>query len=429
MAISSISIEAAPPTRWPRRYTIIVLFALGTALCYIDRVNISIAIIPLAADKGYDAAAKGLVLSSFFWGYLWLQMLGGWLADRFGGKRVLMAGVAVWSLATALTPPAASLSFGALLATRALLGAGEGLNFPAVHSVAARWTVVTERARAISFHFSGLTFGTMIALLVSPAIIIELGWPSVFYISGALGLVWLAAWQTKAADAPEDCPGVTAQELATIAAGRPGMPLAEAIPWAAILREPAVWAIVIAHLCNNFGFYIILLWLPSYLAHNFNVPMARLGELSVIPYAVAFVMQNASGWMADTLQKRGMSLTAVRKSMQGTAFVLGALPLLALPAASSVGVAVILVTLSIGGSALGVAAFAVNHLDVAPRYAGILMGLSNTFATIPGIIGVASTGFILEKTNSFAATFYLTAIVYTVGLVCYLALASGERKI
>src|SRR5438552_768902 len=108
MAISSISIEAAHAGRWPRRYTVIVLFALGTALCYIDRVNISIAIIPLAEDKGYDAAARGLVLSSFFWGYIWLQMLGGWLADRYGGKRILMAGVAMWSLATALTPLAAS---------------------------------------------------------------------------------------------------------------------------------------------------------------------------------------------------------------------------------------------------------------------------------------------------------------------------------
>ncbi|HUY20165.1 MAG TPA: ACS family MFS transporter [Candidatus Binataceae bacterium] len=429
MAISSINIEAPHDQGWPRRYTVIVLFALGTALCYIDRVNISIAIIPLAADKGYDAAAQGLVLSSFFWGYIWLQMLGGWLADRFGGKRVLMAGVAIWSLATALTPPAASISFGALLVTRALLGAGEGLNFPAVHSVAARWTLVTERARAIAFHFSGLTFGTIVALLVSPAIVIDLGWPSVFYISGALGLVWLAAWYIKAADAPEDCPGVSAHELATIAAGRPEMPLAGSIPWAAILHEPAVWAIVIAHLCNNFGFYIILLWLPSYLSHTFQVPMARLGELSVIPYAVAFVMQNASGWFADTLQKRGMSLTAVRKSMQTAAFAAGAIPLIALPAATSAGVAVTLVTLSIGGSSLGVAAFAVNHLDVAPRYAGILMGLSNTFATIPGIVGVAATGFILQKTNSFAAAFYLTAVVYAIGMVCYLAIGSGDRKI
>src|SRR5712692_3357195 len=114
MPIATDAALAAPLT-WPRRYTVVVLFALATALCYIDRVNISIAIIPLAREKGYDAAAKGLVLSSFFWGYLWLQLLGGWMADRFGGKRVLAAGVALWSVATFLTPPAASISFGALL--------------------------------------------------------------------------------------------------------------------------------------------------------------------------------------------------------------------------------------------------------------------------------------------------------------------------
>jgi ACS family sodium-dependent inorganic phosphate cotransporter len=429
MATSSIILDAPQTARWPRRYTVILLFALGTALCYIDRVNISIAIIPLARDRGYDDAARGLVLSAFFWGYIWLQMLGGWLADRFGGKRVLMAGVAIWSLATALTPPAASISFGVLLATRAMLGVGEALNFPAVHSVAARWTLVTERARAISFHFSGVTLGTIIALLVSPPIVLAFGWPAVFYISGALGLLWLAAWQLKAADSPEECPGMTADEMATIAAGRPEISLAPSIPWVAILSEPAVWAIVIAHLCNNFGFYILLLWLPSYLSHNFHVPMTRLGELSVIPYAVAFAMQNIAGWLADMLQKRGMSLTAVRKLLQGTAFATGALPLLALPMATSAGVAVLLVTLSIGGSALGSGAFAVNHLDVAPRYAGILMGLSNTFATIPGIIGVAATGFILQRTGSFSAIFYLTAMVYTAGLVCYVAMADGEQRI
>src|SRR5512137_1739781 len=122
MADSPIPVEMeagrSNTREWPRRYTVVVLFALATALCYVDRVNISIAIIPLARDKGYDAASKGLVLSSFFWGYLWPQMLGGWVADRFGGKRVLAAGVALWSLATFFTPPAAAVSFGALLAMR-----------------------------------------------------------------------------------------------------------------------------------------------------------------------------------------------------------------------------------------------------------------------------------------------------------------------
>ena len=100
-------------TRWWR------LFFLATVLCYVDRVSISVAIIPLSHDRGYDAAAHGIILSAFFWGYLWPQLLGGWMSDRFGGRRVLAFGVAVWSIATLLTPPA-SVSFGLLIAMRVL---------------------------------------------------------------------------------------------------------------------------------------------------------------------------------------------------------------------------------------------------------------------------------------------------------------------
>ncbi|HVN91877.1 MAG TPA: ACS family MFS transporter [Candidatus Binataceae bacterium] len=414
---------------WPRRYTVVVLFALATALCYIDRVNISIAIIPLAKDKGYDAATRGVVLSAFFWGYAWPQMIGGWIADRFGGKRVLAVGVALWSLATFLTPLAASVSFGMLFFMRAALGVGEALNFPAVHSLAARWTIASERARAISLHFSGTAFGTIIALLISPPIIIYLGWRAVFYISGATGIIWLLFWWRKAADSPEDCADLSPDELAVIKAGRPDMPLAESIPWRRIFTEKSVWAIVIAHLCNNFGFYILLLWLPSYLDHQFHVPMKQLGKLSVIPYVAAFTMQNFSGWFADRLHHRGMSLTTVRKMMQATSFALGGSALLLLPTIHSAGAAVALTTLSLAGTGIGAGGFIVNHIDIAPRYAGILMGLSNTFATLPGIIGVAATGFILEATGSFSAVFYLIAMVYAVGALAYVAMASGERQI
>ena len=107
---------------------------------------------------------------------------------------------------------------------------------------------------------------------------LSLGWPSVFYISGALGIVWLVAWQLKAANGPEECPASRPRNCALIMSERAAeVELADRIPWGRILRERAVWAIVIAHLCNNFGFYIILLWLPSYLTRNFGVPMERLG--------------------------------------------------------------------------------------------------------------------------------------------------------
>ncbi|MBV8774673.1 MAG: MFS transporter [Deltaproteobacteria bacterium] len=214
-----------------------------------------------------------------------------------------------------------------------------------------------------------------------------------------------------------------------INADRPQAPLAESIPWAAILREKNVWAIVIAHVCNNFGGYIILLWLPTYLHRIFNVPIERLGNYSIVPWIAAFLVANLSGWVADNLRKRGMNMTAVRKLMQAVAFTLGAVPMILLPLAHSPLVATILVTVATGGAGFGVAGFAANHLDIAPRYAGILMGLSNTFAQLPGIVGVALTGFIVNLTHSFAGAFYLIAAVYVVGMICYLTLGGGERRL
>jgi ACS family sodium-dependent inorganic phosphate cotransporter len=156
--------------------------------------------------------------------------------------------------------------------------------------------------------------------------------------------------------------------------------------------------------------------------------MERLGTYSIIPWIAALCVGNLSGWIADALRKRGMSMTTVRKLLQASAFTLGALPMILLPGAKSPVVAIALVTVALGGVAFGVAGFAVNHLDIAPQYAGILMGLSNTFAQLPGIVGVALTGFIVQATHSFAAAFYLTAVVYLIGMVCYLAMGSGERK-
>jgi sugar phosphate permease len=235
---------------------------------------------------------------------------------------------------------------------RSLLGLGESVHFPAAHSIAARWTIASERSRAISLYVSGASFGTIVALLASPIIVLSLGWPVVFYISGVLGLLWLAIWMLKVADNPENCVGVSAQELALIRADRPAARRAKSIPWAAILREKHVWAIVIAHLCNGFGVYIIILWLPSYLHQTFNVPMERLGTYSIIPRIAAFCIGNISGWIADALCRRGMSLTAVRKLMQAAAFTLGAVPMVLLPSATSALVANTLVTISLGGSPL-----------------------------------------------------------------------------
>ena len=417
------------PSRIPRRYTIVALYFIATMLCYVDRVSISVAIIPLARRFDYAAGAQGLILSAFFWGYFCTQLVGGWMSDRFGGRRVLGAGVAIWSLATLLTPQAAAISFPLLFAIRVVLGLGEGVNFPAIHSLTARWMLVSERARSLSLNFSGMYLGTVLALLASPMIIAAFGWPALFYISGAIGLAWVVAWMLAAADRPEDSRHISPAELAAITSTRNAEARASRVPWVKIAREKAVWAIVLAHFCSNFGFNILLLWLPTYLHHSFGVTVARVGIYSIVPWIATFVVVNSGGWLADAMLLRGTSVGATRKLMQSCAFGIGALPLLALPAARTPGAAIALITISAAANGLGLAAYGVNHLDVGPTYAGVLMGISNTIAAIPGIIGVAVTGFIVQASGSFAAVFYLIAAVDVIGLLGYLRWASGDRKL
>jgi len=423
------SAPSITPSRIPRRYIIVALYFLATMLCYVDRVSISVAIIPLARRFDYAAGAQGLILSAFFWGYFCTQLIGGWMSDRFGGRRVLGAGVAIWSLATLLTPQAAAISFAVLFAIRVVLGLGEGVNFPAIHSLTARWMLVSERARSLSLNFSGMYLGTVLALLASPMIIAAFGWPALFYISGALGLVWVLAWMLAAADRPEDSRHISSAEIAAITSSRNAEARAGRVPWAKIMREKAVWAIVLAHFCSNFGFNILLLWLPTYLQHTFGVAVARVGIYSIVPWIASFVVVNSGGWIADAMLLRGTSVGATRKLMQSCAFGIGALPLLALPAARSPAAAIALITISAAANGLGLAAYGVNHLDVGPTYAGVLMGISNTIAAIPGIIGVAVAGFIVQASGSFAAVFYLIAAVDVIGLLGYLRWASGDRKL
>jgi ACS family sodium-dependent inorganic phosphate cotransporter len=430
MAESALSNSApAPQSRWPQRYTVVALFGLATVLCYVDRVSISVAIIPLARDLGYDSARQGIVLSAFFWGYLLTQLLGGVVADRIGGKWALATGVAIWSLATFLTPPATA-AFSLLLAMRVLLGLGEGVNFPAIHSLTARWIPIAERARMLSLNFSGMHVGTVTAFILSPPIIVAFGWPALFYITGAVGGIWVAVWIVRVPRHPPDSPAASSAASRDAAQDAHGLAArAPAIPWVKIAREKAVWAIVIAHFCSNFGYYILLLWLPTYLNYTFKVPLSEVGAYSLPPWIAAIISINAGGWIADSLLRRGMHITVVRKLMQSIAFTLSALPLLFVPTVESSFTAVVLVTISVAANGLGLAGFGVNHLDVGPNHAGILMGISNTVATVPGIVGVAAAGFIVQATGSFSAVFYLAAAIYLAGMFGYLAWATGERRL
>ena len=413
---------------WPARYPVVLLAALAVFVCYMDRVVMSITIIPMAAEFGWSPEEQGRVLSSFFVGYLLTQIAGGWLAERYGGKVVLGSGVLFWSFFTLITPFAAAGGLAALLVARILMGVGEGITFPSIYALFGRWIPTTERSRAIGILFSMIPLGSVFALVATPWIVERYSWHAAFYLFGAIGFIWWLGWQRLATRNPEEHPRMTAAELALIRDGATEA-AADGPPPAltALLRAPAVWAIIVCHFAANWGSYVLLAWMPTYINKGLGVDFASVGLITMIPSLVAFVAMNAGGWMADRLIQSGMNVTRVRKLMQTIGFGGSAAVLAVVGYVESVPLAIALMSLGnfFGGATAG--GFGVNHLDIAPRGAGIIMGLSNTAATIPGIVGVYASGLILEATGSWTLVFQTAAGVLIFGLIVYLLFASARK--
>ena len=425
--------QAAPATdpgprrpRWPQRYTLVGLCACAVFICYIDRVNISVAAIAMQADLGWSETVKGVVLSSFFVGYLLTQIPGGWLANRFGGRWVLGAGVLLWSVFTILTPPAAMTSMALLIAVRIGMGIGEGVTFPAIYSLFSKWVPSSETSRAVASTYSGVPAGTLTALLATGLIVNSLGWPAVFYLFGGLGFVWVAVWFLRATESPETHPRVSAAEVELIRAGRAGGKGTAKVPWRELFSKAPVWALIVNHFCFNWGFYVLLSWLPSYFSGALGVDVRGAALYAAAPWVTTFAMMNVSAWLADRMLKAGRSLLFVRKLMQTIGALGPAVFLFLLRDASSAGTAVLLLCGALGLAAFATAGFAPNHLEIAPRHADVLMGITNTAGTIPGIVGVIVTGWLVDVSGSYAPAFLLAAGLYLFGAVVWLLFAAAE---
>ena len=418
---------------FPYRFRLISLSTLAVFICYIDRINISVAAVEIQDQFGWDNTQLGLVLSSFFIGYIFTQYLGGFLADRYGGKKVLGYGVLFWSLFTILTPAAAHHSFFLLLFTRVLLGLGEGVTFPALHSLYARWVPYQERTRAIAFTNSGIPLGSIFAYVATPIIMIVYGWEWAFYLFGAIGIVWFFFWQRNITSLPNEHPDISQNELTLILKEAPASEKAPKLPpFKTLIKNRPLWAIIVAHFCANWPLFVFISWLPIYLKDGLGVDYqdetALFITLILIPSIVSVIFVNLGGFLSDNFIKKGYHKLSVRRictiiGFGGSAISLGIIPLFE----SIIGVITMLCITNICAG-LGTGGFSVNHADIGPKHTGSIMGISATIATIPGIIGVAISGFLVDLTGSFDSIFYLASAIVLFGGAFYLTFASASKQ-
>ncbi|KAK1321310.1 putative anion transporter 7 [Acorus calamus] len=444
-------------TKFPKRYLIVLLTFICTSVCYIERVGFSIAYTVAADAAGVNQSSKGMILSTFYYGYALSQVPGGWVAQLIGGRRVLLMSFVLWSLTCALVPLDPSRAT-ILVIARLLVGVAQGFIFPSIHTVLAQWVPPHERSRSVSLTTSGMYLGAAAGMLLLPTLVKFKGPQSVFLAEAALGASWSLLW-LKFSSEPSR---MDQQKASAVGFGKSLLPTSKSkenikvlhkakvenggesavrpmeIPWKSIVTSLPVWAIVVNNFTFHYALYVLMNWLPTYFEQGLQLSLQDMGSSKMLPYLNMFIFSNIGGVVADHLiTRRILSVTKTRKLLNTVGFVVAALALMALPLFRTSTGAIFCSSVSLGLLALGRAGFAVNHLDIAPRYAGIVMGVSNTAGTLAGIVGVGLTGWILEKAKasdtdlstpeSWKQVFYIPGYLCMFSSIIFLLFSTGER--
>ena len=419
----------------PIRFKVIFYSFLAVFICYIDRVNISVAIIPMQNQFGWSESQVGLILGSFYAGYMVSMTLGGYLADKYGGKKVLGYGLLLWSFFTVITPAFAYSGLWLLILIRVLMGLGEGITFPSWHAIYARWIPFKERTRSIAITNSGISVGTVFGYVVAAIIISRYSWEWVFYSFGILGIFWYFFWQRNVTSYPEDHKSISSEELDYIIKEAPSKETPPKIPLSKLIKNQPFLAIAIATFCNNWALYTFLSYLPRYV----NDPLSTGGlgieldsslfiYLILIPSVVSVFALLFGGILADSLIKRGFKVITVRKTVNTIGFFGSSIFLILIPFQDSLVNILVLLCLVNTCSGICQGGFGVNHADLGPKYTGSLVGMAGSIGMIAAIFSPIAAGYVLEFSNSWNLIFYVCSGILVIGGLYYLIFASAEKQ-
>jgi MFS transporter, ACS family, D-galactonate transporter len=391
-----------------RAWTIAGLLFTAGFINYFDRAIVSIALPVIGADLHLGPAAKGVLLSAFFWSYALMQLPMGWAADRANLRWLYAGAFALWSLACGFTGFAASLA--ALLVMRVLLGIGESIYLPGGMKIISTLFGPRDRGLASGIMNCGTRAGLAIGAPVIALLVHSFGWQSAFFVLGFGSLVWLVPWMAivpagVSFRTSPSAPGL-AQTLRTIDRNLLGM--------------------CIGHVCYSYYWYLLVTWLPDYLMESRHIPLERAGAYVMVPFLVYSISEPLGGWIADRLVARGYNERRSRKAIVTVAFLTSTM-LLAVGHLASDRAAVLAIS---GASLVGLATGNLYVLlaGVAPEGAiGMWMGFLNFAGNLSGVIAPVVTGLLIARTGSYYPGFVVAVIVLNLGLPAYWWMV-GDRK-
>jgi sugar phosphate permease len=406
------------------RHLILGVLCLMYFVAYVDRVNISVAGPTMRKELGLTPTELGLIFSAFAYPYAGMQILGGWMSDRFGSRVVLAVLSLLWATATILT--GLSWSVASLVMFRVLVGVGEGGAFPTATRAFFCWLPVQERGFAQGITHSFARLGGAVTPPIVMAIVARYGWRESFMVLGAASLAWTAVWAVSFRDSPHEHPWITPSELAEIDAdGESARARSGPTPWRQIVN--CMWLVTVVDFCYGWSLWVFLTWLPSYLSDARGFRLDQVAFMVTLPLLGGAVGDTLGGVISDMIFRRTGSLRLARRALLVVGLGgAGGFILPAMVTGSAFG-AVCLLTAVFCFLELANAVLWTLPLDIAGTYAGTAGGIMNTGFGVAGMVSPVLFGVLIQRTGHYEVPFFISAGLLLVGVLCSLGIDPNRR--
>jgi MFS family permease len=386
------------------------LLCLMYFITYLDRVNVSTAAAGFAKDFNLNKTEIGLVFSAFAYPYLVFQIIGGWISDRFGARRTLIACGLIWASATVLTGLAGGLA--SLLISRVLLGLGEGATFPAATTAMSRWVAMGQRGYAQGVTHAAARIGNAVAPAVIVFLMASWGWRASFYMCAALSFAWVALWALTFTEHPKNHPRITEAELAMLPATATR---SLHVPWEPLFKRMA--PVTMVYFCYGWTLWLFLSWIPQYFLHSHNLDLRKSALFSSGVFFAGVLGDTLGGMATDQLFKRSGSLKRARSSMVSMCMLMTLLSLIPLMFTHDLDISLCCLSAGFFFSEMTIGPMWAIAMDIAPDYSGTASGMMNSGSALAAIISPVVGGYLIDKTGNWQLPFLGSMLLMAAGVL------------
>ncbi|GJH02409.1 MULTISPECIES: MFS transporter [Paraburkholderia] len=389
---------------------VLLMLCIMYFITYLDRVNVSTAAAGFGKEFNLSHTEIGLVFSAFAYPYLVFQIIGGWVSDRFGAKRTLIACGAIWALATLLTGFAGGLV--SLLFARVLLGFGEGATFPAATAAMSRWVAKEKRGFAQGITHAAARIGNAVAPGVIVLVMTTWGWRESFYICGAFSLLWVVVWAITFTEYPKEHRRITQEELDFLP---PPKAKTANVPWKALFKR--MTPVTIVYFCYGWTLWLFLSWIPQYFLHSYHLDLKKSAIFASAVFFAGVIGDTLGGIVTDKIFERTGNLRRARSWMVSICMLLTLASLVPLMLTHNLYVSMVCLSAGFFFAEMTIGPMWAIPMDIAPEYSGTASGMMNTGSALAAIISPVLSGYLIDTFGSWELPFAGSMLLMAIGVV------------